>query len=86
MEYSYIPKGVCSRRMDFSIEDNKLHNLNVLGGCDGNKKGLAVLAEGMDVDELIGKLRGIKCGFRQTSCPDQLARALEEYKRSAAGK
>ena len=76
----YRPKGICADQIDFDIEDNKVKNLVYHGGCPGNHLGLAVLVEGMDVDEVIEKLSGVTCGPRPTSCPDQLARALKEYK------
>ena len=77
--YTYKPTGVCSVKMDFDIdEDNKIHNLIVTGGCNGNLKGIASLIEGEDKDKVIERLKGIKCGFRNTSCPDQLSKALEE--------
>jgi len=77
--YTYKPTGVCSVKMDFDIdEDNKIHNLVVTGGCNGNLKGIASLIEGEDKDKVIERLKGIKCGFRDTSCPDQLSKALEE--------
>lgn len=77
--YTYKPKGVCSVQMNFDIdEDNKIHNLVVTGGCNGNLKGIAALVEGQDKDEVIKRLKGIKCGFRNTSCPDQFAKALEK--------
>ena len=76
--YTYEPKGVCSVQMDFDIDDdNKIHNLVVTGGCNGNLKGIASLIEGQDKDEVIKRLKGIECGFRKTSCPDQLALGLE---------
>ncbi len=77
--YTYKPSGVCSVKMDFDIDkDNKIHNLVVTGGCNGNLKGIASLIEGEDKDKVIERLKGIKCGFRDTSCPDQLSKALEE--------
>lgn len=77
--YTYKPTGVCSVKMDFDIdEDNMIHNLVVTGGCNGNLKGIASLIEGEDKDKVIERLKGIKCGFRDTSCPDQLSKALEE--------
>lgn len=77
--YTYKPKGVCSVQMDFDVsDDNTVHNLVVTGGCNGNLKGIASLIEGLDKDEIIKKLKGIECGFRKTSCPDQLSKALEE--------
>ncbi|MBR2678351.1 MAG: TIGR03905 family TSCPD domain-containing protein [Bacilli bacterium] len=79
--YTYEPKGVCSVQMDFDIDDdNKVHNLVVTGGCNGNLKGIASLIEGQDKDEVIKRLKGIQCGFRKTSCPDQLSKALENVK------
>ena len=78
MHKTYKPKGTCSVQMDFDVEDNKIHNLKVLGGCNGNLKGIAALVEGQDVNVVKEKLKGIKCGFRDTSCPDQLAKAFEE--------
>lgn len=78
MHYTYKTKGTCSTEINFDIEDNKIHNLVFTGGCNGNLKGIAALVEGQDVDAIKEKIKGIKCGFRNTSCPDQLARALEE--------
>lgn len=75
----YQTQGTCSRQIDFDVVDGKLHNVRYLGGCNGNLQGVSALVEGMDVNEAIAKLKGIKCGFKQTSCPDQLARALEKY-------
>lgn len=76
--HSYTTKGVCSKKIDFDIVDNKVTNVHFLGGCDGNLQGLSSLIEGMDVNEAIKKLRGIHCGKKSTSCPDQLSKALEE--------
>ena len=79
--YTYEPKGVCSVQMDFDIDDeNKIHNLVVTKGCNGNLKGIAALVEDQNIDEVMNKLKYIKCGFRDTSCPDQLAKALKEFK------
>lgn len=80
----YIPKGVCSREITFEVVDGTVHNVQYLGGCNGNTQGIAALVEGMSVDEAIKRLKGIKCGFKPTSCPDQLAKALEQYKLSEA--
>ncbi len=77
MKFSYRPKGVCSQRMDLDVEDGKIRSLEVLGGCDGNLQGISRLVVGMDVDEAIRRLEGIRCGFKPTSCPDQLAQALK---------
>lgn len=78
----YRTQGVCSREISFDIQDNKIHNAQFVGGCSGNTQGLARLLEGMDIDEAIKRLDGIPCGPRPTSCPDQMARALKQYKAS----
>ena len=80
MQYEYKTKGVCSQRIFFDIEDGKLHNVSFVGGCDGNLKGICSLVEGMGVDEVISRLEGIRCGRKNTSCPDQFATALKEVK------
>ena len=80
MEYTYKTQGTCSREISFEVEDGKVKNVSFFGGCNGNLKGISSLVEGMEVDEVIKKLEGIKCGFKQTSCPDQLAKALKEIK------
>ena len=74
----YRPKGVCSQSIDFDIEDNKVKNVSFVGGCSGNLQGISRLIEGMDVNEAISRIDGIRCGFKSTSCPDQLAKALKE--------
>ena len=75
----YKTKGVCSRNISFELtEDNKVKNVQFTGGCNGNLKGIASLVDGMDVDEVIKRVEGITCGFKGTSCPDQLAKALRE--------
>jgi uncharacterized protein (TIGR03905 family) len=76
MTYSYRPQGVCARGLSFEIEDNIVKNIEFMGGCSGNTQGVAALAEGMDANELIERLAGIRCGFKSTSCPDQLAKAV----------
>ena len=76
-KYSFTPSGVCSVKIDFEIEDNKVKNVQFTRGCNGNTQGVAKLAEGMDVDEVIKRLKGIDCNGKGTSCPDQLACALE---------
>lgn len=78
MTYEYRPKGVCSMRIVFDINDCKVSNIQFTGGCNGNLQGVAKLAEGRDVKEVISLIEGIKCGFKNTSCPDQLAKALKE--------
>ena len=76
----YKTKGVCSQEITFDVQDNKLTNVQFVGGCAGNTQGVARLVEGMEVDEAIRRLDGIQCGPRPTSCPDQLARALNQCK------
>ena len=76
MHYEYQTKGTCSSRILFDIEDGKLKNVEYIGGCNGNLQGIGRLVEGMPVDEVISRLRGIRCGYKPTSCPDQLAKAL----------
>ena len=76
----YKTKGVCSQEITFDVQDNKLTNVQFVGGCAGNTQGVARLVEGMEVDEAIRRLDGIQCGPRTTSCPDQLARALKQFK------
>ena len=74
----YKPHGTCSQQISFELEDGKIHNVNFVGGCNGNLKGICSLVEGMDAKEVISRLEGIRCGFKSTSCPDQLAKALKE--------
>ena len=78
MQYEYKTKGTCSQKIFFEIEDNKVKNVEFLGGCNGNLQGIGKLVEGMDVDEVIARLEGIHCGMKPTSCPDQLATALKQ--------
>ena len=78
MKYEYQPHGVCSRLFTFDLADGKINDLQVLGGCNGNLKAIPALVKGMTVDEVEQRLRGIECGFRGTSCGDQLAIALRE--------
>jgi len=80
MEYSYKTKGTCSREIIFEVEDNKVKNVQFIGGCNGNLKGIGALVEGMDMDEIISRVEGIRCGMKSTSCPDQLAQALKAVK------
>lgn len=80
MQYSYQTNGTCSREILFEIEDGKVKNVQYIGGCNGNLKGIGSLVEGMDVDEVISRLEGTTCGAKNTSCPDQLARALKKAK------
>ena len=76
----YTTQGTCSREISFDVVDNKLHNVKFTGGCNGNLQGVSKLVEGMDINEVISRVEGIHCGTRPTSCPDQLACALKEYK------
>lgn len=79
----YRTKGTCSSEIHFDIEDGKIHNVEFVGGCNGNLKALSALTEGMEAKEAIKKLKGITCGFKDTSCSDQFARALEKALKSA---
>ena len=76
----YKTFGTCSREINFEVVDNKLTNVSFLGGCNGNLQGISKLVEGREIDEVIARVEGIKCGARQTSCPDQLAKALKQFK------
>ena len=78
MRYTYIPKNVCARKIEFDIENNIITNVSFAGGCNGNLKAISKLVEGMKVDEVIAKLSGNTCGFKNTSCADQLANAIKE--------
>lgn len=78
MKHTYIPRGVCSRMIEVEIEDDIIVSCKFLGGCSGNTQGVAKLVVGMDANDAIDRLKGINCGGRGTSCPDQLANALEE--------
>ena len=80
MYFEYRTKGVCSRAIQFEVEDNIVKNVNYIGGCHGNLQGIAALVEGMNVDEVIKRVKGIRCGMKDTSCPDQLACALTAAK------
>lgn len=74
----YKTQGVCSREISFSLEDGKISNVSFVGGCNGNLQGISSLVNGMDAKEAITKLKGIRCGSKLTSCPDQLAKAIEQ--------
>lgn len=74
--YSYKCKGTCSQQINFDLKDGKVYNCQFIGGCNGNTKGISKLVEGQDAKELISRLEGITCGYKSTSCPDQLSRAL----------
>ncbi len=81
MRYTYKPTGVCASRINFDVENNIVKNVQISGGCAGNSKGITSLVEGLTVDDVITRLKGIPCRG-ETSCPDQLARALESYKQN----
>lgn len=83
MKFTYRPKGVCSQMMELDVEDGKIKSLQVMGGCSGNLQGISRLVEGMEIDEAIRRLEGIRCGFKSTSCPDQLAQALKKCREGA---
>lgn len=78
MHYEYETKGTCSRTIFFDVENGILHNVQFVGGCNGNLKGIGALVEGMKVKDVIDRVEGIRCGMKSTSCPDQLAKALKE--------
>ena len=82
MVFEYKTRGTCSQKILFDIRDGKVHDVEFISGCSGNTQGVAALVEGMDVDEVITRLKGIKCGFKPTSCPDQLALALEAARKA----
>lgn len=79
---TYRTRGVCSQAIEFEVKDGKVTGVQFIGGCSGNTQGIARLVEGMEVEEAIKRLSGIRCGFKPTSCPDQLARALSEYRQA----
>ena len=83
MQYEFKTSGTCSQKIFFDIEDGKVKNVQFLGGCNGNLKGIGALVEGMNVDDVISRLEGTRCGMKSTSCPDQLAKALKEAKAQA---
>ena len=78
MTHTFTPRGVCSRRMTVELEDGIIKDVRIEGGCSGNLQGISALVKGMDAQEAIRRLKGIHCGFKPTSCPDQLAQGLEE--------
>ena len=75
--YRYAPKGVCSKQIDIEMEDGIIQSMQVYGGCNGNLKGICSLVKGRKAQEVISDLKGIRCGYKPTSCPDQIAQALE---------
>lgn len=80
MEYTYRTRGTCSRSIRFELDGDIVKNVRFEGGCNGNLKGIAALVEGMKIEDVIKRVEGIRCGFKTTSCPDQLAKALQEVK------
>lgn len=83
MRYTYRTQGTCSREISFDIEGDIITNVSFVGGCNGNLKGICALVDGMSVDEIEQKLKDIKCGMKNTSCPAQLAKAVREASQSA---
>ncbi len=77
---SYKTQGTCSRQIDITVEEDRVESVKFIGGCSGNTQGVSALVKGMPIDDAISRLKGIKCGFKPTSCPDQLALALEKIK------
>lgn len=84
MKCTYRTTGVCAQQVSFDLTDGIVREISFYGGCPGNQQGIARLAEGMNVDEIIGRLKGIRCGGKPTSCPDQLACALQAAKEKAS--
>lgn len=82
MKYTYKTKGVCSSTITLEIENDIVQSVQFMGGCNGNLKGISSLVVGMKIDDVIERLEGIRCGFKSTSCPDQLAKALKEVKQN----
>ncbi|WP_077534281.1 TIGR03905 family TSCPD domain-containing protein [Massiliimalia massiliensis] len=82
MNYTYKPSGVCSRQIDIEVDGDTIKEVRFTGGCAGNTTGIASLVKGQKVDDVISRLEGIHCGFKPTSCPDQLAKALKKMKES----
>ena len=80
MEYIYNTTGTCSKQIQLNVEEGVIKDVQFLGGCNGNLQGICQLVRGQRIDDVIRKLNGIRCGFKQTSCPDQLCRALEQLK------
>lgn len=80
MKYQYLPQGTCSRMIDIEVEDGIVKDIIFQGGCHGNLQGIAALVRGMAVEDVVARLEGIRCGHKLTSCPDQLAKALKEFR------
>ncbi len=79
---TYKTSGVCSREIQFEVENDIITHVQFVGGCNGNTKGISALIKGMNINDAISRMEGIECGMRGTSCPDQLAKALKQYKQS----
>ena len=79
MRFEYKTRGTCSSKILFDVDDGIVHNLEYIGGCNGNLQGMSRLVEGMNIDDVIARVQGIHCGMKPTSCPDQLSRAIEQY-------
>ncbi len=79
MTFEYVPRGVCARKMVISVNDGIVTDVQILGGCHGNSQGVAALVKGMPAEEVIRRLSGIRCGYKASSCPDQLATALRNH-------
>lgn len=82
MKITYRPKGVCSQLMEVDVDNGKIVSVEVMGGCSGNLQGISRLVVGMDIDDAISRMEGIRCGWKSTSCPDQLAQALKQIKQA----
>ncbi len=78
--FEYLPKGVCSSKMVFKIDGDTVIDIKVIGGCPGNSLGVRALCQSQKINDIIDKLDGIRCGYKSTSCPDQISKALKEYK------
>ena len=83
MTYTYIPRGVCARQMKIELDGNVIKHVEIVGGCSGNLQGISSLVVGMTVEHAVERMKGIRCGFKSTSCPDQLSVALTEALKNA---
>ena len=83
MRFQYRPRGVCSQLMDIEVEDGRILDVKITGGCSGNLQGISRLLKGMGVDDAIERMEGIRCGMKRSSCPDQLAQALKQIRDEA---
>ena len=84
--FSYTTSGTCSRQIDIVLDGDRIESVKFIGGCSGNTQGVAALVKGMTIDEAVSRLKGIRCGFKQTSCPDQFATALRKALEEKNGK